>query len=277
MVKQIQLTDEYYEPYEDDDDPLAVFSAPSYYETDEQLVLIACLMLLEQRYRLLQSMTPQQVVDEVEEIMDSLLTDLDAMAYNQSEAHIQKYFKEILDSYSIPDGYIDMDYSMLEIMEDSIEALVTQLHGELKSKSKFFRDNMTKDNFNVLPNFKRAVQRLINAVGSNLIWGKEKSKRNIEEFVYGEDKLYRWVTANDDKVCIWCRGQESLPPRTLREMPLDHWNGRCDHEPIDYTYSDEYYLMLARGEYASEIQAFTPEDESMSQASGRVQAKRKRK
>ena len=277
MVKQIQLTDEYYEPYGDDDDPLAVFSAPSYYETDEQLVLIACLMLLEQRYRLLQSMTPQQVVDEVEEIMDSLLTDLDAMAYNQSEAHIRKYFKEILDSYSIPDGYIDMDYSMLEIMEDSIEALVTQLYGELKSKSKFFRDNMTKDNFNVLPNFKRAVQRLINAVGSNLIWGKEKSKRNIEEFVYGEDKLYRWVTANDDKVCIWCRGQESLPPRTLREMPLDHWNGRCDHEPIDYTYSDEYYLMLARGEYASEIEAFTPEDESMSQASGRVQAKRKRK
>ncbi len=229
MVKQIQLTDEYYEPYEDDDDPLVIFSAPSYFETDEQLVLIACLMLLEQRYRLLQSMTPQQVVDEIEEIMDSLLVDLDAMAYNQSEAHIRKYFKEILDSYSIPDGYVDMDYSMLEIMEDSVEALVTQLHGELKTKSKFFVNGMTKDRFNLLPNFKRAVQKLINGVGSNLIWGKEKSKRNIEEFVYGEDKLYQWITMHDDRVCGWCQMQESLPPRTLREMPLDHWNGRCEH------------------------------------------------
>lgn len=276
MVKQIQLTDEYYEPYEDDDDPLAIFTAPTYFETDEQLVLIACLMVLEQRYRLIQSMTPSQVVDEVEEIMDSLLVDLDDMAYTQSEAHIKKYFDEMLNSFSIPQGYIDMDYSMLEIMEDSIDLLVSQLQGELKVKSKFFVDDMTKDNFNVLPNFKRAVQKLINAVGSNLIWGKEKSKRNIEEFVYGEDKLYRWITANDDRVCAWCRMQESLPPRTLREMPLDHWNGRCEHEPIDYTYSNDYYLMLARGEYASEISAFTPSEE-MSQVTGRIQAPRRRK
>lgn len=276
MVKQIQTSDEFYEPYEDDDDPLMVFSAPDYYETDEQLVLIACLMLLEQRYRLLQSMTPSQVVDEIEEIMDSLLVELDDMAYTQAERHIMNYFNKILDDYSIPDGYVSMDYSMLDMMMDSVDNLVTQLHGELKVKSKFHRDNNTKDYFNVLPNFKRAVRKLIDGVGSNLIWGKEKSKRNVEEFVYGEDKLYRWITANDDKVCAWCRMQESLPPRTLREMPLDHWNGRCDHEPIDYTYSNEYMLLLARGEYAYEIEAFTPDDEYMSQATGRIQAQRRK-
>ena len=276
MVKQIQTSDEYYDPYEDDDDPLGIFVAPDYFETDEQLVLIACLMILEQRYRLMQSMTPSQVVDEVESIMDSLLVDLDDMAYVQAERHIKSFFDSVLDDYSIPDGYVDMDYSMIDIMRDSIDNLVTQLGGELKVKSKFFVDNMTIDDFNILPNFKRAVRKLIDGVGSNLIWGKEKSLRNVEEFVYGEDKLYYWITANDDKVCAWCRYQESLPPRTLKEMPLDHWNGRCEHEPVDYMYSNEYMLMLARGEYRGEIEANTPEYE-MSQATGRIQAPRRRK
>lgn len=275
MVKQIQETQEYYDPYEDDDDPLAIFVAPDYFETDEQLVLIACLMVLEQRYRLMQSMTPQQVLDEVEDIMSSLLVDLDDMAYTQAEKHIWNYFDSVMDDYGIPDGYAEMDYSMIDIMRDSIDVLVTQLSGELKVKSKYFIDNMSKDDFNILPNFKRAVRRLIDGVGSNLIWGKEKSLRNVEEFVYGEDKLYYWITANDDKVCEWCRMQESLPPRTLREMPLDHWNGRCEHEPVDYMYSNEYMLMLARGEYRDEIIANTPEYE-MSQATGRIQAPRRK-
>ena len=255
MVKQVQVTDEFYES-SDDDDPLDVFSAPTQFDTDEQLVLIACLLLLQQRYVLLQSMTPSQVVDEVEEIMDNLNVELDDLAYTQARNHIEKYFNELLDDFNIPTGYVDMDYTMLDLMSDSIDNLITQLHGELKVKAKFFRDNMSKDNFDVLPNFKRAVKKLIDAVGSNLIHGKEKSKRNTYEFVYGEDKLYRWLTANDDKVCAWCRVQESLPPRTLAEMPLDHMCGRCELEPIDYTYSDEYYVMLARGEYMPEIEAF---------------------
>ena len=257
MVKLIQESDEFYES-SDDDDPLDVFSAPSYFDTDEQLVLIACLMILEQRYRLLQSMSPSQVVDELEEIMDSLLSDLDNMAYNQAENHIKSYFESLLSDYSIPDGYVDMDYSMLELLEDGIDNLVSQLHGELKVKAKFFRDNMSKDTFDVLPNFKRAVRKVIDTVGSNLIHGKERSKRNVYEFVYGEDKLYRWLTANDDKVCSWCLAQQSLPPRTIDEMPLDHIHGRCELEPIDYTYSDDYYLMLARGEFSNTIDAIKP-------------------
>lgn len=257
MVKLIQENDEFYES-SDDDDPLNVFSAPSYFDTDEQLVLIACLMILEQRYRLLQSMSPSQVVDELEEIMDSLLSDLDNMAYSQTESHIKSYFESLLEDYSIPVGYVDMDYSMLELLEDGIDNLVNQLNGELRVKAKFFRDNMSKDSFDVLPNFKRAVRKLVDTVGSNLIHGKEKSKRNIYEFVYGEDKLYNWLTANDDKVCSWCLAQQSLPPRTIDEMPLDHMHGRCELEPIDYTYSDDYYLMLARGEFSNTIDSIKP-------------------
>lgn len=258
MVKQMQDTDEFYEPYDDDDDPLSVFSAPTYYETDEQLVLIACLMILEQRYRLLQSMSPSDVVEEVEEIVSSLDIELKDTARIRVTNHLESYLKDLMSDFSIPDGYVSIDTSMIEIMEDSINGLTNQLRDELKVKSKFFRDNMSKDSFDILPNFKRAVKKLVDAVGSNLIWGKEKTKRNTYKFVYGKDKLYRWLTANDLKVCQWCLAQQSLPPRTLDEIPLDHIHGRCELEPIDYTYSDEYYLMLARGEYAPEIEAFRP-------------------
>jgi hypothetical protein len=136
------------------------------------------------------------------------------------------------------------------------------LKGELKQKALFFKDNMSNSDFNILPNFKRAVQKVIDAVGNNLIYSKEKSKRNVYDFVYGSDKLYYWLTANDDRVCGWCRVQESLPPRTLSEIPLDHPQGNCELEPVDYTYSDEYYVMLARGEYRDGIEAFSPDNYS---------------
>lgn len=275
MVKQIQEIEEYYHSDEDDDDPYALFSAPTYYEIDEQLVIVACLMLLEQRYRVMQSMTPQEIVDEIEDIIDSLNVELTSTAIDKIDSTVKTFFDEIMANYSIPSKYVSQDTSMYPIVEESINNMCNQLKGELKLKSMFFIDNMTKDDFNILPNFKRAIRKVIDAVGGNLIYSKEKSKRKVEEFVYGEDKLYYWITANDDRVCAWCRMQESLPPRTLREMPLDHWNGRCEHEPVDYMFSNQYLMMLARGEYSDEINAFT-QSEDMSQATGRIQAPRRR-
>lgn len=259
MVKEIQTTDEYYDSYDDEDDD--VFAVPIYFETDEQLVLVACLMLLEQRYRVMKSMTPQEVVDEVESIMVSLSEELSLTATERSVNHIEKYFLTLLEHYAIPDiGYVEIDTSRIEIMNDSLNALINQLRDELIVKAKHFSDDMSKDDFNILPNFRRAVRKLIDGVGSNLIWGKEKTKRNVYNFVYGEDKLYRWLTMNDDKVCEWCRLQESMPPRLLSEIPLDHLWGRCEVDPVDYTYSSEYYLLLDRGEWADGINAYALEE-----------------
>lgn len=268
MVKQVQEIEEYYESSDDDDSYL--FYAPTYFTTDEQLVIVACLLLLEQRYRVLQSMTPQEIVDEIEEIIDGLNVELADTALSKVESCVKSYFDDLMNDYGIPSKYVSQDTSMYDIIEESITTLTNQLKGEIKQKALFFVDNLSKDSFDILPNFKRAVQKVVDAVGYNLIYSKVKSRRNVYEFVYGEDKLYYWLTANDDKVCEWCRVQESLPPRTLREMPLDHPHGRCEEEPVDYTYSDEYILMLARGEYSKDIDAFTPDEKDMSRASGRV-------
>jgi len=275
MVAEIQYIEEYYDSSEDEDDD-ELFYAPTRFEVDEQLVIVACLMLLEQRYRVLKSMSPERVQDEVEAMIDSLNSELKSTAIDKIDSTVWDYFDKIMSDFNIPDKYVSQDTSMYPIVEESINTLCNQLKGELKQKSMFFVDNLTKDTFNILPNFKRAVRKVIDAVGGNLIYSKEKSKRNVEEFVYGKDKLYYWITANNDKVCEWCRMQEALPPRTLSEMPLDHWNGHCEHEPVDYTYSDEYMIMLARGEYRDEINAYTPDDVSMSQAIGKIQADRRR-
>ena len=254
MVKQIQEIEEYY--YSDDEDDDELFYAPTYYEVDEQVVIVACLLLLEQRYRVLKSMTPERVKDEIEDIITSLESELKSTAISKVDSCVWDYFDKVMSDYNVPDKYVAQDTSMYPIIEESLTTAMNQLKGELKQKAMFFKDNLSKDDFNILPNFKRVVQKVIDAVGNNLLYSKEKSKRNVEEFVYGEDKLYYWLTANDDKVCAWCRVQESLPPRTLHEMPLDHPHGRCEHEPVDYTYSDEYMIMLARGEYRNEIDAF---------------------
>lgn len=241
MVKRIQTVDEYYDPYEDDDDPLMIFSAPDYYDSDEQLVLIACLMLLEQRYRMMQSMTPQRMLDEIDDIAKSLKKELKTTAINRIHSNVYDYFSAKLLEFGIPQsGYVEQDTSMDDIIKQSIDNLVNQWRDELKVKGMFFVDNMSKGDFDILPNFKRAVQKLNDAVGVNLIYSKEKSLRNIEEFVYDEDVLWLWVTKMDSKVCEWCREQEMQPPRLLKDMPLDHPRGRCTKAPLWTSYNAKY-------------------------------------
>ena len=241
MVKQIQTIDEYYDYYEDDDDPLMMFSAPTYYDSDEQLVLIACLMLLEQRYRLMQSMTPQRILDEIDDIAKSLKKELKDTAIKRVHDNVYDFFSAKLLEYHIPQsGYVEQDTSMDVIIKQSIDNLVNQLRDELKLKAMFFRDNISKDDFDILPNFKRAVQKLNDGVGNNLLYSKEKSLRNIEEFVYDEDVLWLWVTKMDAKVCNWCLEQEAMPPRPLMELPLDHPHGRCTKVPLWVAYSSRY-------------------------------------
>ena len=167
MVTQIQYIDEYYHSDEDDDDEL--FYAPTNLPTDEQLVIVACLLLLEQRYRVLKSMTLQRIVDEVEEMMDSLNSELSSTAIDKIDSCVYAYFDKVMSDYNIPDKYVNQDTSMYPIVEQSIDTLINQLKGELKQKAMFFKDNLSKDDFNILPNFKRAVQKVIDAVGNNLI------------------------------------------------------------------------------------------------------------
>lgn len=249
MVKQVQKIEEYY-VYEEDD-PYFYPSDDDTYDSDEKLVLIACLMLLEQRYRLFQSMTLEQILDEVDDIVDSLESELLDTAISKMTDCVSIVFDDELLSFGIPTnrGYVSQSTAMDEVVKQSIRNMCGQLRDEIKLKGLYFKDNMSNSSFSIIPSFKRAVQKLVDGVGNGILSSKELSHREVMKFVYGEDKLYRWLTMNDDKVCDWCLYQQSLPPRPLDEMPLDHPHGRCTVDPIDYTYSDHYLLLLANNEY----------------------------
>ena len=245
MVRQIQLTNEFYS--DDDSDTVGIFDVPDYFDSDEQLVLIAVLLLLEQRFRLFQSMSSERIISEVDSLMESFRTELTDTALSKLNDYIYDEFINELNDWSIPvEGYVSLDYSINDILTQSIDNMITQLQGELKLKAMYNNMGLTDKSVDVKPNFNRASNKLKDAMADALIKGKEINHRRILEFVYGTSKLYRWFTVNDDKVCDWCLYQQSLPPRPLSEIPYDHNHGRCVLDPIDTTYSDEYYLLLAR-------------------------------
>ena len=246
MVKQVQKQSEYY-IYEEDDPYFYPLDTDSY-DSDESLVLIAVLMLLEQRYRLFQSMTLDRVLVEVDGVVDSLESELVDTAISKIHDCVKGSFDEERFSFGIPEGKVSQSTSMDSVVKQSIKGLCNQLRDEIKVKALFFKDNMSNSDFSLVPSFNRAIQKLVDGVGNALLNSKELSHREIMKFVYGDDKLYRWLCVNDDKTCDWCLMQQSLPPRPLEEMPLDHPHGRCTVDPIDYTYSDHYRLLLANND-----------------------------
>ena len=244
MVSQIQLTNEF---YSNDTSPFDIFDAPDYYTYDEQLVLLAVLLLLNQRYRLLMNMSSNRMLEQIEDIISSFKEELTDVAIDKLDDYLYNEFVSELEDWNIPNtDYVTQSTTMNDILSLSIENLCNQLYDELKLKATYHSEGLTDDVFDIKPNFRRASQKLKDAMGDALIKGKEMNHRRILEFVYGTSKLYRWFTVNDDKVCDWCLYQQSLPPRPLSEIPYDHQHGRCVLDPIDTTYSDEYYLLLAR-------------------------------
>ena len=243
MVKQIQTVDEY---YDEDDDLFGLFYAPDYYDYDEQLVLLACLLVLKQVYDRMQSMTPQRILDEIEEIVENLKSDLKDTAIREVHNNVYDYFSDVLMEYNIPQsGYVEQDTSMDDIIVQSIIGLCNQLRDEIKLKSMHFDKINSKGSFSIAPNFERAIRKLVDGVGVNLLYSKEKSERNVLDFVYTEDTLWIWVTKMDSKVCAWCREQEAMPPRRLKDMPYDHNHGRCGKTPVNPEYTEDYSKLIS--------------------------------
>jgi hypothetical protein len=99
--------------------------------------------------------------------------------------------------------------------------------------------------FSIVPNIKRAMRSIVDAIGNNMQYSKDKTHGNVMKFVYGDDKLYVWRSAHLSTTCDWCLAQEKRPPRLYDDWEMDHPHGHCTKEPIDETFSEEYYLLLA--------------------------------
>lgn len=239
MTQMNQSSDEFYlTDYTPPD-----FTANSAYDTDEQFVILMCLALLEEYYELYHDLTPQELLDTITMDMDSFKDELSSEAKRYVEEAVDKHFNTILEEYKIPSNTITPDYNETVILA-GITSLINQLHDDLKAKAIYFANNLANSPFDVNPNFKRAVKRINDVIGTGLIHAKEKSYREVSKFVYGEDALYKWVCKMDAKTCSWCRSQARSEPRVIDDWELDHPFGRCTLVPVSEEFSDEYKLMV---------------------------------
>lgn len=232
------MTDEFYKV-----DGKLDFSANSSYDSDEIYVILLCLAYLEEYYTRYNQMTASELLDVVSQDMDTLKSDLLKVISDDGVKSVDEIFDGLLMEYNIPEDVVKPDYNK-EVMIAGIDALVNQLRDDLIAKATFNLHSLNDGLFDVSPNFKRAISRINDVVGTGLVHAKEKSGRNIFKFVYGEDALFYWVCRNDARTCSWCRSQARSEPRPIDEWELDHPYGRCTLKPVNESFSDDYRLLV---------------------------------
>lgn len=239
MVQEIQSTDEFYL-----DDYLPLDFAPNdAYDSDEQFVILMCLLLLKEYYDEYSKTPLEDLINTIEKDMEELNTKLSTEGMDYIKQAVDKTFSSELDSYKIPENTISPNYNELVILA-GFQALVNQLRDDLKAKALYYAENLGKTPFDLKPNFRRAIKRINDVVGTGLVNAKEKSHREVSKFVYGENALFYWVCKMDAKTCAWCRSQARSEPRPIDEWELDHPYGRCTLKPVKEEFSSDYKLLV---------------------------------
>lgn len=220
------------------------FMPSSGYDSDEQIVILACLNLLEEYYELYQSLTPEEILNRVDDDIEVLTNELSTTAISNINSEVALGFIEELNSYSIPEDYMTPDSVVDEVVILGLIAGMNQLRDDLKAKATYYIQYRLSTVFNIDPNFKRAINKISDVVGNNLFIAKEAGHRQISRFVYGNETLYRWRCVMDARTCTVCRALSREAPKPLDEWPYDHPHGRCTLEPVNPTYSEDYLLLL---------------------------------
>lgn len=220
------------------------FMPSSGYDSDEQIVILACLNLLEEYYELYQSLTPEEILNRVDDDIELLTNELSTTAISNINSEVTLGFIEELNSYSIPEDYMTPDSVVDEVVILGLIAGMNQLRDDLKAKATYYIQYRLSTVFNIDPNFKRAITKISDVVGNNLFIAKEAGHRQISRFVYGNETLYRWRCVMDARTCTVCRALSREAPKPLDEWPYDHPHGRCTLEPVNPTYSEDYLLLL---------------------------------
>ena len=113
MVQEIQSTDEFYL-----DDYLPLDFAPNdAYDSDEQFVILMCLLLLKEYYEEYSKTPLEDLINTIEKDMEELNTKLSTEGMDYIKQAVDKTFSSELDSYKIPENTISPNYNELVILE----------------------------------------------------------------------------------------------------------------------------------------------------------------
>lgn len=216
---------------------------PIYDDEDEEMAMLVLFMLMQQYFNDYELMSPEMIKERIQSDMDSLKEELTYTIENQLEKLVNFRFIDTLMDYLIPSGYVEPVYVSSEVIKEGLEAIFSQLVGDIKYKITYFVQNDLKIPFNIAPNFKRALKRINELFSYNLADATELSKRAVQKFVYKED-LWYWVCVKDMRTCRTCISLSEEPPKPMDMWGLDHPNGRCRLENASGEYSDKYKEIL---------------------------------
>ena len=138
MVQEIQSTDEFYL-----NDYLPLDFAPNdAYDSDEQFVILMCLLLLKEYYEEYSKTPLEDLINTIEKDMEELNTKLSTEGMEYIKQAVDKTFSSELDSYKIPENTISPNYNELVILA-GFQALVNQLRDDLKAKVLYYAENLS--------------------------------------------------------------------------------------------------------------------------------------
>jgi len=195
--------------------------------------------------------TPEYILEHIDQDMDKLNVQVKDNVQKNLETYKNKVRKEQLKEFQLTPKIKKANLEVkptAEVLEISLTTIHEQLRNDAKTKAKVWIDrNSNPKEFNLNPNFKRAVSRYNTAFNYATSTVTQKSDRTIKAFVYTEETLYNWVCFGKHP-CGWCIDQSKYPPRKLEDIPYDHINGWCGVVPNKPEFSQDYIDTL-KNEY----------------------------
>lgn len=226
--------------------------SPSIDDEDEQIMLIALLLLLSSFYDTVKDKSPDLIINQIPGITENYRTQMSLLSESELNKITQSYRVKIIEEYGISgqaSPFVPLKYDItntLQTVKNSINATLNQLRDDILVKAQTFRDTLRRvKDFNVRSNFQRAIRRTKNFVRFNAQMVKQKVTRATQRFVYGEDMKYFWVPAGHN-TCKWCWNLSRLPAKLMDEWPFDHPNGNCVLEPVSDKTTQEFQDALEK-------------------------------
>ena len=220
-------------------------------EKDEEIrkLIVLALSVLENFYLEHQFDSEFDVVtEEFKEQIDDLNTEL--------KESILLLFKDYIESvevdkdleYELPANTVSTDFDIETVINSGVDSVTQTLYADLKNKADFYHDvAITTGVFSLHANFRRAIKKLDSVISKNAQYFRSRVDRSYLEFVYGQEKLFHWVTSGRN-TCAWCYEIEAMGAMPLSWFPVDHPNGMCRLVPDDPNdYSDEYIFLKGIG------------------------------
>ena len=159
------------------------------------------------------------------------------------------YVNDLINDYDaewhIQSGIVEILLDIEEIVDSGIDSVTDTLYTDLKDKADYYTVlAYISGEFTVHGNFRRAIKKLVNQIRFKSDTIQKTIKRRYDEFVYGQDALFKWVCSGIN-TCAWCYEIEAMGAMPLSWFPIDHVNGRCVLVPVEpEVYSDEYNRIL---------------------------------